>query len=64
MCLVWRRWQVVESCEQNKMTDVNLAIVFGPNLMWSKSQASLTSMGYVNSCAQQLIVHYHTLFSK
>ncbi|ELU18753.1 hypothetical protein CAPTEDRAFT_229318 [Capitella teleta] len=56
--------EVVEKSDCNKMTDANLAIVFGPNLMWSKSQASLTSMGYVNSCAQQLIAHYDTLFSK
>lgn len=55
---------VVERSEKNKMTDTNLAIVFGPNLMWSKSQASLTSMGHVNSCALLLISHYDKLFIK
>lgn len=48
----------------NKMTAQNLAIVFGPNLMWAKSQASLTSMGYVNACAQLLISNYEDLFMK
>lgn len=46
------------------MTEQNLAIVFGPNLLWSKSQASLTALGYVNTCAQLLISQYHELFVK
>ncbi len=33
--------QVESRCEQNKMTAQNLAIVFGPNLMWSKSQVRI-----------------------
>jgi hypothetical protein len=50
--------------EANLMTASNLAIVFGPNLLWSKSQASLQSMGYVNSCALLLITNYNELFTK
>ena len=30
--------EVEQHSDQNKMTAQNLAIVFGPNLMWSKSQ--------------------------
>jgi len=46
------------------MTTKNLAIVFGPNLMWSKSQASLTSLGYVNACAEYLIIMFDDIFVK
>ncbi|KAI0209051.1 Rho GTPase-activating protein 8 [Lamellibrachia satsuma] len=49
---------------KNLMTEMNLAIVFGPNLLWSKSQASLASMGYVNTCALLLISKYEELFVK
>jgi hypothetical protein len=56
--------EVVEKSEVNKMTAQNLAIIFGPNLMWSKSQASLVSLGYVNACVLLLISHYHDLFAK
>ncbi len=30
--------EVEQHSDHNKMTAQNLAIVFGPNLMWSKSQ--------------------------
>ena len=56
--------QVASYSSVNKMTTTNLAIVFGPNLMWSKSQASLTSLGYVNACAEYLITAYNELFVK
>lgn len=56
--------QVVDHSAQNKMTAENLAIVFGPNLLWSKSEASLSLMGYVHSCALLLITNYDDLFLK
>jgi len=56
--------EVVSRCEVNKMDVKNIAIVFGPNLLWSKNEATLTLMGYVHSCAELLITHYHQLFTK
>lgn len=56
--------EVADHCEVNKMTEQNLAIVFGPNILWSKSEASLTTLGYVNTCAQLLISQFHQLFLK
>ena len=57
-------FQVVDNCRSNRMDVKNLAIVFGPNLLWSKSQASLTSLGFVNSCSELLITHVDELFQK
>jgi len=56
--------EVAERSALNRMTADNLAIIFGPNLMWSKSRASLSSLGYVNSCTQLLITRYDDLFIK
>jgi len=46
------------------MTPENLAIVFGPNLLWSKNEASLTLIGFVQSCTMLLITRYDDLFIK
>lgn len=55
--------EVSARSEINKMTDSNLAIVFGPNLLWGSHQAaSLASMGRVNSFAQFLISRGDELF--
>ncbi|KAK3098771.1 hypothetical protein FSP39_022963 [Pinctada imbricata] len=56
--------EVVDNSEQNKMTSTNLAIVFGPNLIWPKGQASLSSMGYLNTFAKYLIDSYDQLFDR
>ncbi|XP_069131577.1 rho GTPase-activating protein 1-like isoform X2 [Argopecten irradians] len=54
--------EIVAHSEENKMTSMNLSIVFGPNLLWPKGQASLSSMGYLNSFTKYLIDHYRDLF--
>ncbi|XP_021340413.1 rho GTPase-activating protein 1-like isoform X2 [Mizuhopecten yessoensis] len=54
--------EIVAHCEENKMTSMNLSIVFGPNLLWPKGQASLSAMGYLNNFTRYLIDHYRDLF--
>ena len=56
--------QVAEHSDANLMTAQNLAVVFGPNLLWSKNEASLTLIGFVQSCTLLLITHYDDLFVK
>lgn len=47
----------------NKMTATNLAIVFGPNLVWSKSQAaSLGAMAQINSFTLLLLENVSYFF--
>ena len=54
--------QVVQYEESNKMTSINLAIVFGPNLLWPKGQANLSGIGHLNSFVAYLIDNYTQLF--
>lgn len=55
--------QIVEHTEENKMTPSNLAIVLGPNLVWSQSEvASLTSIGEINTFVLLLINNYGYIF--
>eukprot|EP01136_Pigoraptor_vietnamica_P045116 Opistho-1_new@22690 len=57
--------EVVAHSGENLMTPANLAIVFGPNLIWAQSQASsLSVMGKINTVVNLLIKHYATLFAK
>ncbi|XP_061176305.1 rho GTPase-activating protein 8-like isoform X3 [Saccostrea echinata] len=56
--------EVVDHSAMNKMNSSNLAIVFGPNLLWPKGQASLSSMGYLNNFARLLIDNYSELFDR
>ena len=45
------------------MTAMNLAIVFGPNILWSKSQAaSLDAMAQINSFTLLLLENVSYLF--
>ncbi|KAJ7379055.1 Rho GTPase-activating protein 1 [Desmophyllum pertusum] len=55
--------EVLEHSAVNKMTAKNLAIVFGPNLVWSKSQAaSLDGMAQINSFTLLLLENVSYLF--
>ena len=57
--------QVIERSRSNKMNSVNLAIVFGPNLIWSTSQAaSLTDMAQINMFTRLLLDNHRYLFDK
>ena len=51
--------------EVNKMTSLNLAIVFGPNLIWSTEEAaSLMGLGEINSFTLMMIDNFDTIFTK
>lgn len=55
--------EVLAHSAVNKMTASNLAIVFGPNLMWSKSQAaSLDAMAQINAFTLLLLENVSYLF--
>lgn len=57
--------KVIDRSDLNKMTSSNLAIVFGPNLLWSRrEQASLNSITHINQFAEYIFRHHHLLFSK
>lgn len=55
--------EVQKHSNVNKMTAKNLAIVFGPNLVWSKSQAaSLDAMAQINSFSLLMLENVSYLF--
>ena len=57
--------QVADHQEVNKLTSLNLAIVFGPNLIWSTNEAaSLTSLGEINTFTVILINNFDKIFTK
>ncbi|CAH8594029.1 unnamed protein product [Schistosoma turkestanicum] len=56
--------EVTTYSQQNKMNAANLAVVFGPSLVWSRNQASLTAIGVINAFTQILITHYESIFIK
>ena len=57
--------QVREHEEVNKMSALNLAIVFGPNLIWSTDEvASLMGLGEINSFTMIMIQNYNQLFTE
>ena len=57
--------QVADHGTINKMTASNLAIIFGPNLIWSTNEvASLMHLGEINSFTVMLIEHYDKVFVK
>lgn len=51
--------------DQNKMNALNLAIVFGPNLIWSTDEvASLVGLGEINGFVHFMINHRMEIFTK
>ena len=55
--------EVSEHSLANHMTPSNLAIVFGPNLIWPKDdQVSLASLAPINTFTQVLIEHAQSIF--
>uniref|UniRef100_A0A8C6ZH86 Rho GTPase activating protein 1 n=1 Tax=Nothoprocta perdicaria TaxID=30464 RepID=A0A8C6ZH86_NOTPE len=55
--------QVSANSDQNKMTNTNLAIVFGPNLLWAKDAAiTLKAIYPINSFTKFLLDHQKELF--
>uniref|UniRef100_UPI00398E7F01 rho GTPase-activating protein 1 isoform X2 n=1 Tax=Pristiophorus japonicus TaxID=55135 RepID=UPI00398E7F01 len=54
---------VADYSELNKMTPSNLALVFGPTLMWAKDTAiSLNAINPINSFVQLLFENYTEIF--
>uniref|UniRef100_A0A8C9XGL5 Rho GTPase activating protein 1 n=1 Tax=Sander lucioperca TaxID=283035 RepID=A0A8C9XGL5_SANLU len=50
--------------EVNKMTNSNLAVVFGPNLLWGRDNAmSLSAIGPINNFTRVLLDHQHLVFT-
>lgn len=57
--------QIIDRKDLNKMTCSNLAIVFGPNLLWSKDKcASLASISAINYFTEFLLDNYKSIFVK
>uniref|UniRef100_A0A3Q3E869 Rho GTPase activating protein 1 n=1 Tax=Hippocampus comes TaxID=109280 RepID=A0A3Q3E869_HIPCM len=52
--------QVTANSDVNKMTNSNLAVVFGPNLLWGRDNAmSLSAIGPINNFTQCLLDQQH-----
>lgn len=57
--------KVMDRSDLNKMTASNLAIVFGPNLLWSKSkQATLSSITNINHFTEFVLKNHYLIFVK
>ncbi|KAG8313640.1 Rho GTPase-activating protein 1 [Homalodisca vitripennis] len=55
--------KVMDRCDLNKMTSFNLAVVFGPNLVWSQSgQLSLSAIAPINMFTDFVLVHHDQIF--
>ncbi|CAG9864609.1 unnamed protein product [Phyllotreta striolata] len=55
--------RVMERSDLNKMNAQNLAVVFGPNLVWSEVVSmSLAAIGPINTFTQFLLVHQNEIF--
>ncbi|XP_074026703.1 rho GTPase activating protein at 68F isoform X3 [Leptinotarsa decemlineata] len=55
--------RVMERSDLNKMNAQNLAVVFGPNLVWSEVVSmSLAAIGPINSFTQFLLLHFNEIF--
>ncbi|MCI4393233.1 hypothetical protein PGIGA_G00155180 [Pangasianodon gigas] len=57
--------QVSAESEVNKMTNTNLAVVFGPNLLWAQDAAmTLSSIGPINNFTRVLLDLHQDVFSQ
>lgn len=57
--------KIIDRKDLNKMTSSNLAIVFGPNLLWSKDKcASLASISAINYFTEFLLNNFKSIFVK
>ncbi|XP_060767045.1 rho GTPase-activating protein 1 [Neoarius graeffei] len=57
--------QVSAESEVNKMTNTNLAVVFGPNLLWGQDAAmTLSSIGPINNFTRVLLDLHKDVFSQ
>lgn len=55
--------QVMECEDLNKMTSSNLAIVFGPNFLWSgKNNTSLEAISPINAFIDYVLVHHKDIY--
>ena len=53
----------MDRSDLNKMTSSNLAVVFGPNLIWHQNrQMSLSAIGPINTFTDYLLQNHHQLF--
>uniref|UniRef100_A0A8C7QD43 Rho GTPase activating protein 1 n=1 Tax=Oncorhynchus mykiss TaxID=8022 RepID=A0A8C7QD43_ONCMY len=56
--------QVSAQSEINKMNNANLAVVFGPNLLWGQDAAmTLSAIGPINNFTRTLLDQHHKVFS-
>ncbi|KAG9352162.1 hypothetical protein JZ751_020575 [Albula glossodonta] len=56
--------QVSAQCEVNKMNNTNLAVVFGPNLLWGRDAAmTLSAIGPINNYTRTLLDQHAEIFS-
>ncbi|KAK2819666.1 hypothetical protein Q7C36_021312 [Tachysurus vachellii] len=63
--LVWFLAQVSAESEVNKMSNTNLAVVFGPNLLWGQDAAmTLSSIGPINNFTRVLLDLHQDIFSQ
>lgn len=52
--------KVMDCSDLNKMNASNLAVVFGPNLVWHQNQQmSLSAIGPINTFTEHLLLHHH-----
>ncbi|KAI1301873.1 Rho GTPase-activating protein 1 [Halotydeus destructor] len=57
--------KVMDRSDLNKMTASNLAIVFGPNLLWSENkQASLTSLTNINHFTEFILKNHDLILER
>lgn len=55
--------KVMDRSDLNKMTSSNLAVVFGPNLVWAQAgQLSLSAIGPINMFTDFVLTHQDQIF--